>query len=57
MTLKTLAVETARYHSRMAVRSAWIFREAKAAAEHRVQRDTWMAAARKAKPFIVGPGY
>ncbi|RMM39256.1 hypothetical protein ALQ79_200710 [Pseudomonas amygdali pv. lachrymans] len=46
MTLKQLAVETARYHSRMAVRDIKYFQLHSGARAHRADRDKWMAIAR-----------
>jgi hypothetical protein len=48
MSLKQLAVQSARYHSRMAVRAVTIFRCKRQAVESRERRDWWMAQARDA---------
>lgn len=41
-----LAVESARYHSRMAVRAAKYFNDRRDAAAHRAKRDGWMKLAK-----------
>jgi hypothetical protein len=48
MSLKALAVETSRYHSRMAVRATRYFHDAASAERHRADRDEWLQIARKA---------
>lgn len=46
MTLKQLAVDTAKYHSRMAVRSIRIWDDVASAKNHRRERNSWMNIAR-----------
>lgn len=48
MTQKQLAVLTARYHSRMAVRDAKYFHWPEGAKVQRERRDYWMGVARSA---------
>lgn len=48
MSLKSLAVETSRYHSRMAVRANRYFHDGASAARHRADRDKWLQMAREA---------
>jgi hypothetical protein len=48
MSLKQIAVETARYHSRMAVRDLKYFHWAEGARSNRAERDRWMQMARAA---------
>lgn len=48
MSLKQIAIETARYHSRMAVREIKYFHWETGAKSHRADRDKWMAIARQA---------
>lgn len=46
MTSKQHAVNAARYHSRMAVRSIRIWHDLASAVTHRIERDSWMNIAR-----------
>lgn len=48
MSLKALAVQTSRYHSRMAVRATRYFHDVASAERHRADRDKWLKMARKA---------
>jgi hypothetical protein len=48
MSFKQLAVETARYHGRMAVRDLKYFCNSISARSNRAERDRWMQLARSA---------
>jgi len=48
MSLREIAVTSARYHSRMAVRAVRIFHSQSQAIASRERRDWWMAQARSA---------